>query len=74
MKLWILRLRQDLHRYDCVAACVIRAYSEEAARALASAEALDEGEDVWTDPSGSTCEELRGCGPSGVIVADTKVG
>lgn len=55
---------------DQPAGFVIRAESEDKARAVAAANCGDEGPDCWTDPLCSTCELVEPDGPEGVILRD----
>lgn len=72
MMLWVLKLKEEHCCWDGLAACVVRAPHARAARELATAEAGDEGKDVWMDPVCSTCKQLHAHGPVEVIVADFK--
>ena len=56
--------------FDQVAAFVIRAESEAAARAIAAANCRDEGPREWTDAKFSVCELVEPDGPEGVILRD----
>lgn len=56
--------------FDVVSGFVIRAASAKAARRLASAEAGDEGKDLWLDPKRSRVAELTADGPKMVILAE----
>lgn len=90
MKLWLLRPVEGLAKnndpwepwYDKAFGFVVRAETEEQARAVAMKEAGDEGHrwgagfkkrmDVpaWTDAKYSTCVELLPDGPAGVVLRD----
>lgn len=54
--------------YDEQQGCVVRATSEEDARRIAAANKGDEGDEVWLDPSLTTCEVVSGRGPRGLIL------
>ena len=57
LPLW--SLRQETERdYDCVFGFVIAAPNEEWAREMSGAECGYEGNDVWTDDTKSSCEQL----------------
>jgi hypothetical protein len=90
MKLWILRpIEKDGDNpwnpwYDKAFGFVVRAETEEDARAMANADAGDEnrGEFMgskiadtktpWLDPKYSTCEPLTADGSAGVMMQDFK--
>jgi hypothetical protein len=98
MKLWLLRPKPDVlsrrahpwtPSWDKVFGIVIRAATEEIARALAQSRAGNEGagvykklgasedelaENVWLDPEWTTCEELSTEGESSVILVDVLEG
>ena len=56
--------------WDEVTAFLIRAESEERARAVAVTIGEDDGPHWWTDPTLSKCELLEPDGPEGVIPID----
>lgn len=79
MKLWILRPvgydTDDEHVnwrcwYDKCFGVVVRAETEEEARAIASKSHGDEGRKAWLDASMSTCLSLESEGLPGVIICD----
>lgn len=78
LKLWILHPLDDLPEdtnpwrpwYDRTFGFVICALSEDDARALAGADAGAEGDDAWTNPTLSTCEELTADDEPGVVMRD----
>ena len=89
MKLWILRPVNGLPHgddpwepwYDKAFGFVVRASTEEAARALADADAGDENRGQyqnntivtfkpWLDAKYSTCEELQAEGEESVLMSD----
>jgi hypothetical protein len=80
MKLWLLEAvtlgpkGPWRGKYDMNYGFVIRARSEEDARALASASFGDEGKDAWTDPKYSSCIQLKDIGNPGVIISDYHAG
>lgn len=77
MKLWVLEpVNSRAHPWsdfpdaDATIKMVIRAHTEEQARQLAKENGMDETRllpSAWTDPILSTCTELRGEGPLGLI-------
>ena len=73
-KLWILRpipkCKEWVPWYDKCFGVVVRAPDEEAARALASNENGDEGEEVWLNENKTSCIELTGDGPAEVVITD----
>lgn len=80
MKLWLLRPVEDNALwepwYDKAFGFVVRAETEEEARALAQAGGGDEAGwfrksfPAWTDPANSTCVELTSDGDAQVIIRD----
>lgn len=58
---------------QCMNECVIRAESEEAARAIASIHAGGEGSDPWFDPHYTSCSELEVDGVSEFIIDNYEV-
>jgi len=66
----IYKLYRDDWDWECVIAFIIRAESEEQARAIAAANCGDEGAAAWTDPALSTCEILQPSGEAGIIMRD----
>jgi hypothetical protein len=53
---------------DVVNAFLLRATSEHAARLYAATRPADEGEETWTNPLLSSCEEVTADGPDGIIL------
>lgn len=77
MQLWHLYKRDDTAGYftwDCTFGFVVRAETEDAARALASSEAGDEGAAAWLDTKQTTCEELTAYGEAEIILRDFHAG
>lgn len=74
MKLWLLRARDGAEPwepwYDTAAGFVIRAVDETIARDLAARKSGDEGGRAWRDSRLSTCVELTGDGPEGIVMRD----
>lgn len=82
MKLWLLKAREQTNAwkpwYDKAFGFVVRAETEDQARAFAQKEGGDEVRDyragkevpAWTDPNLSTCEELIAAGEPGVVLRD----
>lgn len=91
MKLWLLRPIENEHidyvsqpinfGYDCTFGFVIRAETEQDARAIAQENGSWETSiwvngsrsqvyPAWTDPTLSTCVELTADGESGVVIED----
>ena len=87
MKLWLLKPNPDLPKeegknpwvpwYDKSFGFVIRAKTEDAARAFAQLKASDQYENdlgeewkAWFDKYYSTCEELKAEGEPGIILED----
>lgn len=77
MRLWLLRREPAPPNtlYDAWYGFVVRAETEEAARAIAHKQAHSMGytfadETVWSDPAKSTCRELTTDGPAEVILED----
>ena len=60
--------------WDTAQGFVVRAESEQQARALAADEADDEGRRAWLDPAFSDCTELVSEGELGVILRDFNAG
>lgn len=83
MKLWLLRPCQYDDRtdwtgpweafYDCHFGFVIRAETEEEARAMANTQAGDEGK-AWADPNLADCTELLPDGSPGLVIEDFRAG
>jgi hypothetical protein len=73
-KLWLLRPVKDAdpwrNFHNCTFGHVVREDSEIAARIAAGHAAGDEGPQAWRSPQFSTCEELTGVGPAGVIMSE----
>jgi hypothetical protein len=57
-------------KYNAAFGFVIRAQSENDARALASANAGDEGADAWTDPAWASCVRLTDAGENDMVMCD----
>jgi hypothetical protein len=57
---------------DTISTFVVRAGSEEEARALAARHAMDEGKSVWLSPTYSTCRSVDPAGPTGVLAFERK--
>ena len=76
MRLYLLRRdrRYGDPVYDCVNGLVVRAESEEMARALAAEKSADEGGHVWLDMTKSSCDQLPENGVPGVILVDFNAG
>lgn len=75
MKLWLLCRHEDEPTWDVADGFVVRAETEEQARAIAAKRAGDEGSQVWLRYSaGSTCEELTADGEPGIILRDYNAG
>ena len=79
--LWILRPRRcdednpwGLWLYDKSMGFVVRADSEAEARALASVQAGDEGQEAWERPEYSECSLLSDRGEPEVILRDFNAG
>jgi hypothetical protein len=75
MKLWLLlQLDEGSERpcYDCALGFVVRAETEEEARAHAAADCGDEGPEAWTKKA--HCAPLTAKGESGVILRDFNAG
>jgi len=74
MNLWILRPREDSGLwepwYDKAFGFVVRAETEEHARALAAEGAGDEGPDAWMYSKFSTCERLPDGGVAEIVMHD----
>ncbi len=74
--LWILRPNRDAENdlwqpwYDKSFGFVVRAETEEDARAIASESAGDEGADAWLKPEYSSCDSLENDGDSGLVMQD----
>jgi hypothetical protein len=84
MKLWILKPTKEGDKkttYDCHDGFVVRARTEEEARALADNTRGDEaprvdnkGRRFWVSPELSTCEELGKRGEPGVVLGSFNAG
>lgn len=75
MQLWKLeRIEEDGPIWDANDGFVIRAPSEEEARALAASAAVDEGAEAWTDPQRSICKPLTQKGDAEIILRDFHAG
>lgn len=71
MKLWLLKPIQDWEpRYDKAFGFVVRAGTEEVARAYASKDSGAEGSEVWLDPQKTSCVVLSEDGEPGTILRD----
>ena len=71
MKLWLLKPYEDWEPwFDKAFGFVIRAETEEAARAIASENAGDEGGTPWLLSSHTSCVELLPEGESGLVLRD----
>lgn len=80
MKLWLLRAREDIDietspwnsPYNKNFGFVIRAQTEEDARAVANGGAYDENAfgEVWLDSEFTNCDELLVDGLAGAIISD----
>jgi hypothetical protein len=82
MKLWLLRANDGLPKdedpwepwYDKNFGFIVRAASEEDARAITSANSrgdeMRKAHDAWTNPRYSTCLELTADGEAEVIMSD----
>lgn len=72
MRLWELNLTklQGLPTYEIVNKFIVRATSARQARKLASEKCIDEGPDVWLDPTRSSCSLLKQEGKAGVIAKE----
>jgi hypothetical protein len=70
MHLWLLTGNFDhyTHDRDVVTEIILRAKSEPRAREIAAANHCDEGPDIWTDATKSTCELLKTTGDEAVIL------
>ena len=73
MTLWLLE-RIGKSRYDEYVGHVIRAGSEDEARAIAAEKPGDEGAAVWTEPAHSTCTPVAEAGETGIILSDFHAG
>jgi len=71
MKVWELGQHRNTS-YDTARKFVVRAPNEPFARALASKQCGDEGEDVWLEDA--YCLELTADGEAEVVVRDFKYG
>jgi hypothetical protein len=79
MKLWLLKpidpnVAWADNLWDVSVGFVIRAETEDRARALAAEHCGDEGSGVWIDPLETKCGELLIDGPEHVILQDFKAG
>jgi hypothetical protein len=96
MKLWLIKAREDLPKgnnpwaswYDCTHGVVIRAETEEEARAFITNAAWEDEDDqwpvagdevrnhpnAWMSPEYSTCEELIPDGAPGLVIRDFHAG
>lgn len=75
MKLWLLKPRNktqavEYFSWDCNLGFVVRADSPSEARKIASKKQSDEGDEVWLDPSITSCRQLKSLGPKGVVLTD----
>jgi hypothetical protein len=74
MKLYILRPINGRAEwkpwYDKCFGFVVRAKSEEEARAIAASEAKSEGAGAWLNDEASTCEVLTAKGEAGMVIED----
>lgn len=73
LKLYVLRLAEDLQGYDCQIELVVRAKSSKRAREIAAEEAGDEGRyaadgNPWFYPEMSSCRLLKPEGKEGIVV------
>ena len=59
IRLWLLKLNEELIVHDSCTGHVIRASTESMARNTASAKARDEGSEVWINKNKSTCEHIK---------------
>lgn len=66
----IYKVYRDDWGWDCASGFVIRAESEEEARAIAAENSGDEEPWTWTDPEYSKCEILQPDGDAGIILRD----
>lgn len=77
MRLWLLEATEAGRHHltcDCSNGFVVREISAPAARKGASLAAGDEGAKFWTDPTMSTCIELKPEGTPGIILRDLSAG
>jgi hypothetical protein len=78
MSLWILeRIKYDKYKWNITNAWVIRALTEESARAIACKECGDEDErerTIWLDSDKTTCKVLSVDGPEEMILQDYTAG
>jgi len=75
MKLWLLQQKGDRHgEHGVVWQAIMRAETEEIARAMMGNVRLKEGYQLWADPELSTCIELTPEGPRAEIWVDEEMG
>ena len=75
MKLYLLsRIYERGKIYDCFNGHIIRADTEDEARAMASDTARDEGRNTWLDPTRSTCVIIEDTGKKEIILSDYHAG
>ncbi len=76
MKLWIMERLKGGPKigYDEYASFVIRAKTEEDARAFAAANAGGESGKIWLNARLSSCETLKAQGVAGVVLGDFNAG
>lgn len=76
MKLWKLdHAKTETIGYDCNIGFVIAAKDENQARAIADAEAADEGKGFWIDAARSSCTEIvRGNLKPGIVLESFNAG
>lgn len=74
MQLWILEPTEDQWQHmplrDITRKQIVRAVSEQEARAVAVDHAGDEGASMWASPARSTCGVLTADGNPGLICKD----
>ena len=73
MKLWLLERGFD-GTYDANCGFVIRAETEQEARALGEKQSGDEPDGCWLDPKESKCSELLPDGEPGIVLTDFVAG
>ena len=75
MKLWMISRNNKTNIwYDENIAHIIRAESEEKARALAAEDACDEGENMWLNKDETTCSEIDKTGDEEIILTSFRSG